>query len=99
MSTLNQRLTVLESGTGTGTGTGTETLPQVYFKITSNLGTNQIFSTGTIAKFNNLVFCSPNSTAFNTTTYKYTVPIDGIYQFTYVMYPNYPGSINTDTLA
>lgn len=102
MSTLNQRLSVLELGTGTGTGTGTgsgtETLPQIYFKITSNLGTNQIFSTGTIAKFNNRVFCSPTSTDFNTSTYKYTVPIDGIYQFTYSMYPNYPG-MTTDTVA
>ena len=49
MNTLNQRLTILESFSGTGTGTGTS-LPQVLFKITSNLSTNQIFTSNVIAK-------------------------------------------------
>ena len=96
MSTLNQRLTVLEYS---GNGSGTSSTPQVYFKVNSNLSTNQVFSSGTIAQFNNIVFCYPSTSDFNTTTYKYTVPVDGIYQFSFRLYPNYPGSINTDTIA
>ena len=53
MSTLNQRLTVLEFS---GNGSGTSSTPQVYFKVNSNLSTNQVFSSGTIAQFNNIVF-------------------------------------------
>ena len=86
MNTLNQRITVLESFTGTGTGTGT-TLPQVLFKITATTYINQVFTTNVIAKFNNIVFCYPNTSDFNTNTYTYTVPVTGIYQFTYRLYP------------
>jgi len=88
MNTLNQRITVLESFTGTGTGTGT-TLPQVLFKITSNLSTNQIFTSNVIAKYNNIVFCYPNTSDFNTSTYTYTVPVSGIYEFTFRLYPTH----------
>ena len=88
MNTLNQRITVLESFTGTGTGTGT-TLPQVLFKITSSLSSNQVFTTNVIAKYNNIVFCYPNTSDFNTSTYTYTVPVSGIYQFTFRLYPTH----------
>ena len=88
MNTLNQRITVLESFTGTGTGTGT-TLPQVLFKITSSLSSNQVFTTNVIAKYNNIVFCYPNTSDFNTSTYTYTVPVSGIYQFTFRLYPTW----------
>ena len=88
MNTLNQRITVLESFTGTGTGTGT-TLPQVLFKITSSLSSNQVFTTNVIAKYNNIVFCYPNTSDFNTSTYTYTVPVSGIYEFTFRLYPTH----------
>ena len=86
MNTLNQRLTILESFSGTGTGTS---LPQVLFKITSNLSTNQVFTSNVIAKYNNIVFCYPNTSDFNTSTYTYTVPVAGIYQFTFRLYPTH----------
>ena len=96
MNSLNQRLSYLES---TSPGGGTEAVPKTLFKITSNLSANQIFTQGTVAKFNNLVFCYPSPAAFNTSTFTYTVPQSGIYQFTYKLYPNYPGTNNTDINA
>ena len=94
MNSLNQRLSILES---TSPG-GTEAGPKTLFKVSSNLNGNQTFTQGTVAKFNNLVFCYPSASAFNTSTYTYTVPQTGIYQFTYKLYPNYNGT-NTDTNA
>ena len=85
MNTLNQRLTVLESFSGTGTGTS---LPQVLFKITSSTQVNQVFTTNVIAKFNNIVFY-PNTSNFNTDNFTYTVPVSGIYQFTFRLYPTH----------
>jgi hypothetical protein len=93
MNSLNQRLFNLESSSPGG---GTEAVPKTLFKITSNLSANQTFTQGTVAKFNNLVFCYPPPAAFNTSTYTYTVPLSGIYQFTYKLYPNYTGTNNTD---
>jgi uncharacterized membrane protein len=94
MNSLNQRLSILES---TSPG-GTEAGPKTLFKVSSNLNGNQTFTQGTVAKFDNLVFCYPSASAFNTSTYTYTVPQTGIYQFTYKLYPNYSGN-NTNTNA
>ena len=93
MNSLNQRLFNLESSSPGG---GTEAVPKTLFKITSNLSANQTFTQGTVAKFNNLVFCYPSPAAFNTSTYTYTVPQSGIYQFTYKLYPNYTGTNSSD---
>jgi hypothetical protein len=58
------------------------------FKITSTLNTNQSFSNGTIAQFNDIKFCLPITSAFNTGTYKYTVQKSGIYHISYSLYSN-----------
>lgn len=86
MSTLNQRLTMLESFTPSE---GNSSLPKVLFKITSNLNANQVFTTNVIAKYNNVIFCYPNTSDFNVNTFTYTVPVSGIYQFTFRLYPTH----------
>ena len=86
MSTLNQRLTMLESFTPSE---GNSSLPKVLFKITSNLNANQDFTTNVIAKYNNVIFCYPNTSDFNVNTFTYTVPVSGIYQFTFRLYPTH----------
>lgn len=86
MSTLNQRLTMLESFTPSE---GNSSLPKVLFKITSNLNSNQNFTTNVIAQYNNVIFCYPNTSDFNVNTFTYTVPVSGIYQFTFRLYPTH----------
>ena len=86
MSTLNQRLTMLESF---APSEGNSSLPKVLFKITSNLNSNQNFTTNVIAKYNNVIFCYPNTSDFNVNTFTYTVPVSGIYQFTFRLYPTH----------
>ena len=56
------------------------------FKITSTLNANQSFSGGTTAKFDNIAFCLPITTAYNTGTYKYTIKKNGIYQLSFSMH-------------
>ena len=88
MISLNERLSILETNSPTAP-ISSSSLPHVIFKITSNLSTNQVFTTNVIAKYNNIVFCYPNTSDFNTNTYTYTVPVEGIYQFTFRLYPTH----------
>ena len=60
----------------------------IIFKASSNGNGIVTFNAGTIAPFDKLEFCYPDTSAFNTTTYSYTVPRDGIYQFSYRLYCN-----------
>ena len=73
MTSLNQIISVFEQD-------------KVKFKATTDLETNITFNTGNVTPFNKVAFCYPNSSDFNTTTFKYTVPRDGIYQFTYQLF-------------
>ena len=68
MQSLNQRLLVFEQD-------------KVLFKIDTNLETNQTFASGTVAQFNSIKFSYPMTSSFNTSTFTYTVPRNGIYQF------------------
>ena len=60
----------------------------IIFKASSTGNGIVTFNAGTIAPFDKLIFCYPNASAFNTTTYSYTVPKNGIYSFSYRLYCN-----------
>jgi hypothetical protein len=87
MTSLNERILILENSTAPSEN-------PCVFKITSNLNSNQIFNAGVVAKFDKIEFCFPNVSDFNTNNYTYTVPVSGIYQFTYKLYSNQSPSTN-----
>ena len=60
----------------------------IIFKASSTGNGIVTFNPGTIAPFDKLIFCYPDASSFNTTTYSYTVPKNGIYQFSYRLYCN-----------
>ena len=82
MTSLNQRISVFEQD-------------KVIFKATTDLETNITFNTGNVAPFNKIAFCYPNTSDFNTSTYKYTVPRNGIYQFTFQLFQSSTPSTST----
>ena len=57
------------------------------FQVSSTLNTNQMMTTGVIAQFNDIEYCTPANT-FLTISFKYIVPKDGIYTFGFKCFIN-----------
>ena len=84
MLSLNNRITTLE------------TPSVVAFKAVSDVFDDYLFNTGTVAPFNVLSFCVPDATRYNTAECSYTVPVEGIYQFTIKTHNDIPPNAAID---
>lgn len=84
MLSLNNRITALENTS------------VVAFKAVSNVVGTYTFSEGTVAPFNDSPFCVPDATKYDTAESSYTVPVEGIYQFTIKMHSDVATSITAD---
>ena len=57
------------------------------FQATSNLNANQLMADGVTALFNSIEICTPAGD-FNISTFRYIVPIDGVYTFGFKCFIN-----------
>jgi len=58
------------------------------FRVTSTLNTNQHIIANTRLIFNKIDLCTPLTSSYNTGTYKYICPIDGVYIFGFKAFIN-----------
>lgn len=69
------------------------------FKASSNFNSNKVYSAGNTIEFNSITFCYPLQSSFNIINFSYTIPKNGIYQFSYNIYLNSPPTTSNTRMA
>ena len=66
----------------------------IIFKAVSSANSNLTVNANDYLPFNSLVFSYPDAASYDTINYSYTVPVNGIYQFSYRLYVNSSSTLN-----